>query len=448
MNYSLNIKLHENQVKIHSSTALYKVMKCGKRFGKTKLCVFSLIQEAGKAPGKVFWYIAPTYRQAKNIAWREFKNLIPPQFIKRMVENELLIVLINDSEIHLVGADNEDSLRGTKLHGVVFDEVAYTNKYIWNSIIRGQLLGSEGEKPGFAWFISSPLNPVETQGSVKEDWFPEFYQEALRKKMSGNTDWDAFHFTIYDNPTLTKDQIDSIKADCTDDAWNVEYMANESAHAGQVFSEFKYETHVKEVGAEGEFVRALDWGLDHPTVCLFAYVDKRSNRVYVEDEFVKSDNTIEQSCKTIISKTGDREVSWSVIDPSLNKRNAVTKIPDKQEFDRCGVYCIPGDNNNRGYNITKMFLKKGMIVINPKCRILIKQLKSLQWGQDVGDDTTDCFRYMCVRVHDLGMLKMDEVVVEPPKPFQAKPFNFNDKNMFPKNDPTYSSSIREEIAAY
>lgn len=448
MNFALNIKLHENQKKIHSSGALYKVIKAGKRFGKSKFCVFALIQEAGKSPNKVFWYIAPTYRQAKNIAWREFKNLIPPQFIKRMVENELLIVLINDSEIHLVGADNEDSLRGTKLQGVVFDEVAYINPYIWPNIIMGQLLGSEGEKPGFAWFISSPLNPTESVGMDKTDWFPEFYQEALRKKNSGNLDWDAFHFTIYDNPTLSKNQIDAIRDNNTDDAWQVEYMANESAFAGTVYSEFNYDRHVQEMEPTGVLVRGLDWGIAHPTACLFAYVDASKNQIYIDDEYIKSGFTIEESVAVIKSKTGDKTVEWTVCDPSLNKRNSQTKFTDKQEFDRLGVFCIPGDNNARGYNIFKMFLKKGIIKINPRCRILIKQLKSLQWGQDVNDDAVDCGRYLAVRVHDLQMIKMKDVEPEAPKPFRAKPFNFMDKTLFPKTEMEYSSSIMSEVRDY
>lgn len=449
MNFALNIKLHENQKKIHSSNCLYKVIKAGKRFGKSKWAVFSLLQEAGKYPNKVYWYIAPTYKQAKSIAWREFKLLIPHQFIKRMVENELLIVLINDTEIHLKGADNEDSLRGPKFDGAVFDEAAYVNPYIWPNIIMGQLLGSEGEKPGFAWFISSPLNPTESIGKEKVDWFPEFYQEALRKKMSGDVDWDAFHFTIYDNPTLNKDQIDTIRANNTDDAWQVEYMANESAFAGTVFSEFKYETHAQELEPSGVFVRGLDWGIAHPTACLFIHVDKEKNLVYVDDEYVKSGFTIEESSEVIKSKTGGKEVFWTVCDPSMNKRNSQTHLTDKQEFDRLGIFCIPGDNNARGYNIVKMFLKKGIIKINPRCRILIKQLKSLQWGQDVNDDLTDCLRYSCVRIHDLDMVKMKDVYIkEEVKPFVARPFNFNDKQLFPKMEMGYSSSIMEEMRAY
>lgn len=445
MNVELAFTLHENQKKIHSSGALYKVAKCGKRFGKSRWAIFALTQAAGAKPGGIFWYISRSYRQAKNIAWREFKNLIPHKYIKRMVENELLIVLVNDAEIHLVGADNEDSLRGPKLDGIVLDECAYINKYLWHNILRGQLLGSNGEKPGFAWFISSPINPAEAMGRQLEDWYPEFYNEALRKQMSGDKNWAAWHFSIYDNPTLSRDQIEEIRKDNTDDAWGVEYMANESAFAGHVYSEFSFDRHVMEYApdANSKYVRGIDWGIAHPTVCLFAHVDDKNKKIYFEDEFLKSDNTIEESCDVIKKKTGDKAVEWTIADPSLHKRNSVTGVPDIMEFNKNGVPCIAGDNNHRGYNIVKMFLKKDIIRINPKCRMLIKQLRELQWTDKVNDDCTDVLRYVSVRVYDLMFKWKDSSPIKEEK--RESIYNFN--NPMWQKQPNYES-IRDEVRAY
>jgi len=453
MNVELDIKLHENQRKISDSSALYKVIKAGKRFGKTKFAIFALTQAAGKKPGGMFCYIAPTYRQAKNIAWLEFKRLIPHKYIKRIVENELLIVLINDAEIHLLGSDNADSLRGIKMDGVVFDEVAYQKKYNWNNIIRGQLLGNQRAdgtytEPGFAIFISSPINPIETMGKDIEDWFPEFFNEALRKRDSGNKEWDAWHFTIYDNPTLSRDQIEEIRKDNTDDAWGVEYLANESAFAGNVYGEFSYERQVKEYIPDPSslYVRGIDWGISHPTVCLFGYVDDKNKKIYIEDEYVKSDHTIEESCDVIKRKTMDKRVEWTVCDPSLHKRNSVTLVPDIQEFNKNGVPCIAGDNNKRGYNILKMFLKKDVIVINPKCRILIKQLKELQWTDKTDDDCPDVLRYMAVRVHDL-MFKfkdLNESSIEVKK----NPLTFNLNSAMFNQKEAYRNKYMEAVRSY
>lgn len=445
-NVKLNLKLHENQLTIFNCPALNVVVKAGKRFGKSELAIYKVLFEAGRKPG-VYWYIAPYFSHAEGIAWTRFRELIPDKYIRKVLQNKLYIELINGSIIILKGADNQVSLRGPKIDGAVFDEAAYMDQYIWNNIIRGQLLGVNGEPPGFAFFISSPLNPIQNMGKKVRDWYPDFFNDALRKRANGDMDWAGFKFTIYDNPLLSKEFIDQIRADSTEDEFNVEYLANESAYAGQVYSEFNFDKHVKEadLGRVELFVRGIDWGIDHPTVCLFAQIDVQNQKVHIQDEYVQSGYTIEESVDIIQKKTGSRPVDWTVCDPSLNKRNSQTKRTDKQEFDRLGVYCVPGDNNNRGYNITKMFLKKDMISIHPKCKNLIKGLKNLQWTDTTGDDAPDCLRYLCVRLHDLtwnGLFKKESA----PETAPALEFNLNNPYLFPKRKE--SNNAREQIANF
>ena len=72
------------------SRARFVCLMAGRKFGKTKLAVFKSIQEAGKK-GSLVWYIAPTYKQAKDIAWGEFMRLIPTMLIETSNKNECLI---------------------------------------------------------------------------------------------------------------------------------------------------------------------------------------------------------------------------------------------------------------------------------------------------------------------------------------------------------------------
>ena len=109
MNVPLNIELHANQELIHNSRATNIVVKAGKRFGKSRLAAYKISKWAFTDPG-IHGYIAPYYRQAKNIAWRLLNQLIPKDLIKRRLENELLFECVNESVIQLFGADNEDSL--------------------------------------------------------------------------------------------------------------------------------------------------------------------------------------------------------------------------------------------------------------------------------------------------------------------------------------------------
>lgn len=441
----LNIKLHANQQTIHDQARLFTVIKAGKRFGKTKLAIYRTLQKAGNLPDGTVWYVAPTYKQAKQIAWWELVRMLPPQLIRRKAETDLFLELFNGCRIQLIGADNEDALRGPKLDHLTMDEAAYVKEYVWPSILRGQLLGPNGS--GSADFISSP-------NKTGRNWFTQFHEDATKRMAAGDPEWAAFYYTIFDNPTLPHGDILKLQADTPDDTWALEYMGIESEHAGQKYSEFKYETHVGPIApAPLDFptYRAIDWGLDHPTVCLWAKVDKSKGEVLIYDEFCKNGLIIEEVCKVIKEKTGDTNIAWSVIDPSANRRDQVTNRSVKDEFLRCNLNCVDGDRRGadnvggRGVDIVKMFFKKNMIRIDPKCKNLILELRNLQWGDKTGDDCTDALRYLLVRLHDLVFNGVLFHAAETPVTSGPQRFNINDPILFPNRNVEYASSIREEI---
>lgn len=431
MDVLLPINLHKNQELIHHSTAKFVVVKSGKRFGKTELALYKLIKWAMAKPGGTFWYLTDTARHAEEIGWRRLLSMMPEHLKAGVNNNKLLIETVVGSTIKMMSADNPDYLRGTKLHGIVWEEAAYIKDglEIWEGIIRGQLSAVGEEEGGPSFFISSP----NKKGS---NWYSNFYEEALRKKSLGDKDWDAYHFTAWDNPLYKREVVQGWKDDCTEDTWEVEYMANESAHAGQIISEFNYGLHVQNFeNPTGAFLgRALDWGISHPTACLWLYTSLRDNKIYVSDEYKKSGQSIDQSCGTIKLMTGARQVDWSVLDPSMFKRDKFNvNRKEADEFMKYGVPCLPADNKDVGYDVMKMFFKKNMILIHPKCKYLIQEIKSVQWGDEVGEDLLDCLRYGLKRIHDIyfgGNLGFGNEEKEFKR--KSNEMNFNDPLLFPK----------------
>lgn len=392
----LNVDLHENQKIIHHCPKRIRVVNAGKRFGKSNLAQFTVTQWAADKKG-LYWYVAPTYGMAKSIAWIGLLTLIPDGLIKRKNINELEIVLTNGSIIQLKGADNVDSLRGPEIDGCVLDEAAYLNPAVWPNIVSGQMTKSLGP----VLMISSPINPYTNPNAV--DWYTDFWNYARERELAGDPDYATFYFTFLDNPTLTDKAKEEQKRICTDETWNLEYLAIKSALTGRMFHEFNYEKNVGTLGDDKDFklFRFHDWGTDHPTVCLWAKMKAELLPVYITDEWVKSDFTIRENCETIIAKTAGQKVDWDVIDPSANKR-----LPDSlrtiiNEYQRCGIGALPGDRGARGIDIVKQFLKFGYVKIDPRCKNLIHELQDLQWGQKTKDDCTDSLRYGLVRIHDL-----------------------------------------------
>ena len=102
------------------------------------------------------WAVLPSYRQAKMVWWDQLKTKLKSlNWVKKINEAELSIVLKNNSKICLKGADGAgfENLRGSpKLNFVVLDEAAGIPAQAWYEVIRPALADSEG----FGLFIGTP----------------------------------------------------------------------------------------------------------------------------------------------------------------------------------------------------------------------------------------------------------------------------------------------------
>jgi len=126
-----------------------------RRAGKTVACIMDLIKRASENRQREprYAYIAPTYTQAKDVAWaylKEYTAAIPG--IEKS-ESELFVALPhNGARIRLYGADNYDRLRGLYHDGVVIDEAGDHDPRAWPEVIRPTL----SDRRGWATFIGTP----------------------------------------------------------------------------------------------------------------------------------------------------------------------------------------------------------------------------------------------------------------------------------------------------
>lgn len=394
LTFKANIVLHENQRIIDKHPAPFKVIKAGKRFGKTKWAVYFAFREAMTRRNAVIWYVAPTYGQAKDIAWKDLLAICPRDAILKKRESDLIIQFVTGCEIILKGAENEDSLRGVAVDVMVIDEAAYFKQHVWPTILSGQVLAG-GKNPKVV-FISSP-------NRTGRNWYSQFFEEKKALMEAGDPNWAAFYFTIHDNPTLSKEAVKMIEDGCTEDQWKTEYLAQESDSTGPMVPEFNYSKHTYDLEVIPDNVvnaRGIDWGISHPTTCLWGSFQKDIPKVWITKEFYKTNYLIYESAKAITTMTERSPIDWTVIDPSTAKRNSQTGVTDRDEFARYGIFCLPGNNKDRGKDIMRMFFKKDLIKINKSCRNLISELRNYQIGDKEGDDCLDPLRYMLVRAHD------------------------------------------------
>jgi hypothetical protein len=130
------------------------VLVCHRRAGKTVALVNDLIIGALECAleSPQLAYIAPSYQQAKRIAWEYLKKYAAP-VLAQVHEAELRVTLKNGARIFLLGAERADSLRGIYLDGAVLDEFAQIRPSAWTQIIRPAL----SDRRGWAVFSGTPM---------------------------------------------------------------------------------------------------------------------------------------------------------------------------------------------------------------------------------------------------------------------------------------------------
>ena len=144
----VHFQFHEKQAEVFNNDCRFRVVVAGRRFGKTKLSMLEMLAWATKKCQKI-WYVAPTYRMAKQIMWNDLKISVPLEWVTKIRENELSMEFRNGSKIELRGADKPDSLRGVSLDFLVLDEFQDIEPETWKTVLRPTL----ADRKGHALFI-------------------------------------------------------------------------------------------------------------------------------------------------------------------------------------------------------------------------------------------------------------------------------------------------------
>jgi len=185
----------------------FRVAVCGRRFGKTHLAIRELAKYASQ-PDQRVWYVAPTYRMAKQIVWKKLKKkLLSINWVKKVNEQDLTLELFNGSEISLRGADNYDSLRGVGLNFICLDEAADIDQEAWYEVLRPTL----ADTGGHALFLGTPKGM---------NWFKELYDNFTTKK-----NWMSFQFTTIDGGNVPEEEVAQAREDLDARTFSQEFLA-------------------------------------------------------------------------------------------------------------------------------------------------------------------------------------------------------------------------------
>ena len=285
----MKIKLSNWQYDVFKDAHRFKIICAGRRSGKSVLSRTIVLDWAIKEIGS-YWIVSPSYKQSKMIHWKELQREIPFNWIAKKNEVELSITLRNGSIIELKGAENPDTLRGTKLRGLVIDEIASIRNWdwVWTEVLRPTL--TDYSAP--VLFISTPKG------------YNHFY-DLFQQGTNTLSDYKSWRFTSYDNPYIPKGELDNAKKELTEDTFAQEYLADFRKYTGLVYKEFQREVHIIEpfdIPEGWNCYRGIDFGSTNPTACLWISVDSDENW-YIIDEHYETGQTIDYHAGVINSKS-------------------------------------------------------------------------------------------------------------------------------------------------
>lgn len=207
-----------------------KVLVLHRRAGKTSLAINKLIIEAIINPSKIFYYVCPTQRQAKDIVWKApnmLDRFLPPQAVDKKNEVELTIYLKNKSQIQIKGADNPDSLRGTDPFGIVLDEYAQMKPEVYEEIFR-PVLAFNG---GWSWFIGTPKGKNH------------FYTQYL--KAQNNKNWQSVLLKASKSGILSPEELEVIRQESIEKTFLQEFECEFLDGEGVVFRRVRFNATAK-----------------------------------------------------------------------------------------------------------------------------------------------------------------------------------------------------------
>jgi Terminase large subunit, T4likevirus-type, N-terminal len=290
------LRLRRPQRTVIGCEKRFRILVAGRRFGKTQVALIELIR-AVCARDRIAWYVAPTNKQAKRIAWKRIKQLARLLGPIRIWETDLRIEFPWGATIAILGADNYDSLRGEGLDFVVLDEYASMAPEAWTEVLRPAL----ADRHGRALFVGTP------QGHN------HFYE--LFDKAQNQSDWATFQYTTEDGGNVTAEELHAAAGEIDERTYRQEFQATfENQGVGNVYYAFDRQYNVRPLLYNPKL--PVFWAMDFNVGTLCSVVGQIVNgKVCVLDELILTDSHTPDACAEFLSRTEKWVTVPEIFDP-------------------------------------------------------------------------------------------------------------------------------------
>jgi len=312
--------LHPKQKEIVKSNARFKVIRAGRRAGKSVLQIERMVFDAVGGKDRNVFYLAPTQIQARDIIWLLLRKRLHGLADFNEVRLECTVPTTDGGKsiIKLAGWENRENFRGKSAYSLTFDEIDTMKDFFigWHDIFRPTLIDTGGT----GTFVGTPK---------KEN--PNL--RRLEKIAKGDANYQTFHFNTFDNPYLPDTEKNELEK---------EYEGNMNSYRQEVLAE-----HVDNEGALFKYDALID---------VFSNtIDKRDAKYLIVD--IADDGTD----KTIFSFWEGLEEYRREKFARLNTESIIAKIREYAQEERIPFSHITVDAIGVGAGVASSSMLDGVI---------------------------------------------------------------------------------------
>ena len=417
--------LHPTQSPVAKDTHRFRVLRCGRRWGKTSLMAEEIKAYAISKPTRIT-YIANNYQQARDIMWEFLKKELRGAIIdtnEARLEIKVHTQKGGESLVILRGWESVENLRGQAFDFLCLDEVAMMRNFWvnWQEVLRPTLT----DKRGSALFASTPKG------------FNHFYD--LCNLELTDKEFKSFHFTSWDNPHLPKDELAKAKETLPPDRFAQEYEASFQKTQGLVYKEFSREKHLYDtlpvskttlspnglqfVDNKYQKLGGVDFGYRNPAAVLSTWFD--GEKLYIEDEWYKRERTDIQIAEYVAL------CKFKEVYPDPENAGAIEEL--RRKLVNVKEVIKGKDSVKSGIQSIREMLIRGDLLINRRCVNLISEFEMYSYDEEKTernekenpikqhDHALDALRYIVSSL--LPVITRQAMIANLPRPYQRERTN-------------------------
>ena len=286
---------HPGQMEILNNPARFKVLACGRRWGKSEVGLIEILK-AAHLEHKRCWWVVPGYQTADDI-WPDLVNAVKDLKDVVISQSKRRINLPKGGMIAIRTAHNPNKLRGPGLDFAVLDEAAFMPARIWHNVIRPMLATTRG----VARLLSTPNG---------RNWFWERLRDGLDPLQE---EWAAFQFRTGQSDLVDAAELQSLRESTPQHIWETEYQAKFTDDRGQVFrriTDAAAPAPYRQPQPGHAYVAGVDWGRSKDYTAI-AVLDASNGKMVALERFNQVGWELQRDRLTQIVKKWRPQVVWA-----------------------------------------------------------------------------------------------------------------------------------------